>query len=197
MEELKQLIESLIDEVFWEASKRPRRHINKSGEIPTFSQWLMHAGGEEYLDTHYQGYADLDDPEEREEALKEFQKELEDRFDDWREKYVEFPNPVVLYRCVAVSSLDEIRTEGIGIFWTDYQTHGSCFLRKDPSVARVVIAAKVPLNAIDWLTTLDANMSTFENELEVTLKAGAKVQLIYYLDESGQKHSPKSKFGTA
>jgi len=176
MTALKQLVESLVSQVLGENDYSDKRG---HPDFPSFEQWLEDSD------------STLLDPDTDESEVFE----LEERFDEWTRKYEDFGNPETLYRCLSVPNIESIDFSKLGRYWTDISTHSSCYLSKDESIAKFVVAVAVPLMVVDWPATLEANMSSFVDESEVTLRDGMKVKVLYVEGEDGKRHRSPEPIG--
>lgn len=159
----------------------------------SFDQWLEAAGGwpgldnvfgHEWMEPYYEE-AEQHDPgiegSELQAAAREIaEQELTNRLRDWQYKYeAHLIFPLKLYRAVTLSDPGGLQTEGIGIYWTDSESHAQAHWGHGKGQV-YVICAEVTEDAVDWPRTLLANMdpSLGADEQEIRLHPGAHVKLI-------------------
>lgn len=107
--------------------------------------------------------------------------DLKDSWEDWSYKYrylLKFP--ARLYRAVDLDNPSALKTEGIGIYWTDSPSHA--IAHWGGSGVTHVLEAEVAEDAVDWEGTLQVNMDPGlgTEEQEVRLKKGAPIKLLGY-----------------
>lgn len=106
--------------------------------------------------------------------------DLEVRFREWQYKYeAHLQFPLKLFRAVTLSDRSALTTKGIGIYWTDSESHAQAHWGHGGGQV-YVIAAEITEDAIDWPNTIIANMApqTGEDEQEIRLHPGARMRLV-------------------
>ena len=117
--------------------------------------------GEEDEDAAYEGFQRYMDPSEEDwKKLRTLQKTLK-----W---------PATLYR--AVDDGGHLRTDRLGVHWTWDEKSAFAYFgssRATPTILR----ARVPYDAVDWVSTIGNNAENRWMEKEITLKERASVEL--------------------
>lgn len=160
----------------------------------SFEQWLEAVGGwrgfdsifghdwaEPYLEEAEQNDPGIEGSELLAAAREIAAQDMENRLRDWQYKYeAHLQFPLKLYRAVTLSDRNALNTEGIGIYWTDSESHAQAHWGHGHGGHVYVICAEITEDAIDWPNTIIANMhpSLGEDEQEIRLHPGARVRLV-------------------
>jgi 2'-5' RNA ligase/GNAT superfamily N-acetyltransferase len=133
--------------------------------------------------------------EEFESLTEEEQKQwIWDRaYADWGERYYDIIStheswnwPLRVWRVVTLNSLRALKTKGIGIYWAyeedAAEAHWGSF---GDGSSEYTIEAQITEDAVDWESTILANLSpaTGEDEKEITLNPGAPVKILRWKGE--------------
>lgn len=164
-----------------------------------FQEWLRAVGGwdglksifgHDWMEPYYEqagehcGDFKAGSPKQKkcwEETARELAEgDLEGALANWQYKYeAHLQFPLKLYRAVTLQDRNALNTEGIGIYWTDSESHAQAHWGHGNGQV-YVICAEITEDAIDWPNTIIANMapSTGEDEQEIRLHPGARVRLV-------------------
>jgi hypothetical protein len=177
-----------------------RDHAKYSGskvaapdDFVSFRTWFKAAGGWKYIDNiwgsdwreYYRAQA-IEEADGDDEAVDDIERQLietdlERAYEDWCYKYSYLMKfPLTLYRAISLDGPSSLVTTGIGVYWTDSESHAQAHWGSRGTV--YVVVAEVEADAVDWEGTIHANTdpSLGEDEQEVRLKEGAHVRLLGY-----------------
>jgi hypothetical protein len=178
-----------------------------SDVLPTFDVFVKQEGGFDKLFAsiadassdweQYYEYFDRDE-QERFENLPDSQRDKiawKRAYDDWHYHYDEVVQmhdswswPMKVWRAVTLKSPNGLKTNGIGVYWAyeenGAEAHWGGFGKGERTY---ILEAEITEAAVDWVSTMYANLSPSlgEDEKEITLKKGAQIKLLRYQDEGG------------
>ena len=158
------------------------------GEIPSWQQFVKRFS----LPTLIHGFSKANEPKTADE--------IETEYNGWVNTYSKMKFPLTVWRVVTLpNGLEDLRVNPIGVYWSwnidsAEAMHGT---GRDGG-NNWLLEARIERKDVDWWNTLSANLHPYlgEDECEITLKHGAKIQLIQarsclpgepnsWLDESG------------
>ena len=176
------------------ARTKPRRYTH--GNLPSFEQFVQHYGGFDKLlgdmgdtDGHYVEWCSMENPEfdnlsqaEQDKIVQETAyKDLEQRYDEAVSQYESSEFPCELYREVSLEGgIKSLKLSGIGPYWAwDERKAEAHWGHFGQDYEQIMLRALVPESAVDWESTLLANIDprTGEEEAEVRLIEGARFEL--------------------
>jgi 8-oxo-dGTP pyrophosphatase MutT (NUDIX family)/ribosomal protein S18 acetylase RimI-like enzyme len=177
--------------------------------IPDFDTFLRMAGGLQNLvrefDEHYEEWPQLQDvpPEQQQEKIDALAyQDLSQRFQNAVGEYWGWEFPMTIYREIHIPNIAALRLDHVGINWAyDENTAEAHWGGKGD---KWLLRGQIQENAINWFMTIYHNIwpSLGENEKEVTIKQGAKIELLGVMsrgDRGSQpvEHKPPKRFVTA
>ena len=111
-------------------------------------------------------------------------------YEDWSYKYKHLIRfPLHVYRAVSLDTPQDLTTSGIGVYWTDSESHAQAHWGGGQGQT-YILHATITEDAVDWDGTIVSNMdpSLGEDEQEIRLKPGAYLTLLGFKEKSHGFH---------
>jgi GNAT superfamily N-acetyltransferase/2'-5' RNA ligase len=161
--------------------------------MPTFQAWLKSVGGvggflgESDANLVYEeDWREVADENDTDAAFIAYITDrLKDEYNVLARRFHKFKWPLPIYRCVTLNSIDDFDPSAAGIFWTWNIDAPEAYWGEHGHQNSVVLKAFAKPGDVDWKTTITKNLhpSRGEDEAEVTVRGGAKLQFAGYCAE--------------
>jgi GNAT superfamily N-acetyltransferase len=199
------------------APEKPRKEKPAivHGNLPNFAQFVKRQGGlrklidqmgdawqhfAESVGMDHPNLGDLPEAQQNKLVLEAARREFEERYDEIIGTHELHNFPLELYREVSLpDGIDSLKLQGIGNCWSWEESAAQAHWGTGHGDEDYMLRAEVSESAVDWDMTLFLNLdpSTGDDEKEIRLQEGARIEFTGWKDDSGQWQTPKQRIVTA
>lgn len=182
-----------------------RKTAGISNVLPDFQQFVQQEGGFKNLfNSIADPSSDMDryEPYTAEEEKEYMALDMAGRdqwlydkaYEDWWERYYEILRtheswtwPLKVYRTMTLKDMRSLKTKGVGIYWAYEEDAAQAHWGTFNGQKEYTLEGLITEDAVNWKNTMYNNLSPAlgEDEKEIQLNKGARVQILRWKDESG------------
>ena len=100
---------------------------------------------------------------------------IESAINDSQEKYKEYPNPITVYRGFRLTSLDMLKKNSLGLFWTTEKDIAGC--KTTATGNEYIVHAKIKKENINWEETIMRDIANWD-EYEIIPNKSSNIEVI-------------------
>ena len=118
---------------------------------------------------------------------KEDIKNIEDNYNDWKQRHESYMYPLTIYRAIILKDISDIDYNNIGTYWTPDIDYAKPY-NVSGGDNKYILIARVNKDDINWGETLMKNVSSIgEDENEITLLKNKNILIQYIIDANNKK----------